>query len=234
MEGLQRLSPLLEVQEAKPPGGSKGEALALPHLAEPTATPHRGVVMRSFYQQAFYIVWAAWLTYWGVAAIRTKRTRYRESVASRLLHIVPLLVGVALLAVPRIAGSWLMLRFLPPSPAWFLFGLVLTILGLAVSVYARVWLGRNWSGIVTLKQDHELIRGGPYRRVRHPIYTGILLAVLGSALAEGQWRALLALVLITAAFLRKIKVEERVLTEQFGDAYRQYQAEVSALLPGVY
>jgi protein-S-isoprenylcysteine O-methyltransferase Ste14 len=190
--------------------------------------------MRLFYQQAFNVVWLAWLIYWGVAAISTKRTRYRESVPSRLLHIVPLILGIALLVVPRIAGTWLTLRFLPRSPAWFLFGLGLTILGLGLSVYARVWLGRNWSGTVTLKEDHELIRGGPYRRVRHPIYTGILLAVLGSALAEGQWRGLVALALITAAFLHKIKVEERVLTEQFGDAYRQYQAETSALLPGIY
>ena len=190
--------------------------------------------MLFIYQQAFNIVWIAWLIYWGIAAIRTKRTRYRESVPSRLLHIVPLILGIALLASPRIAGSWLTLRFLPRSATWFLFGLVLTILGLGFSIYARVWLGRNWSGTVTLKEDHELIRGGPYRRVRHPIYTGILLAVLGSALAEGQWRGLVALALTAAAFLRKITVEERVLTEQFGDAYRQYRAEVPALLPGVY
>jgi protein-S-isoprenylcysteine O-methyltransferase Ste14 len=190
--------------------------------------------MRPFYQQAFNVIWLAWLIYWGVAAIGTKRTRYRESVPSRLLHIVPLILGIALLVVPRLAGDWLTPRFLPRSPAWFLLGLVLTFLGLGFSVYARVWLGRNWSGTVTLKEDHELIRGGPYRRVRHPIYTGILLAVLGSAFAEGQWRALVALALITAAFLHKIKVEERVLTEQFGDAYRQYQTEVPALLPGVY
>jgi protein-S-isoprenylcysteine O-methyltransferase Ste14 len=190
--------------------------------------------MQIFYQQAFNVLWVAWLIYWSVAAISNKRTRYRESVPSRMLHIVPLVLGIALLVSPRIAGSWLNLRFLPRSPAWFLCGLGLTILGLALSVYARVWLGRNWSGTVTLKEDHELIRGGPYRRARHPIYTGILLAVLGSALAEGQWRGLLALALITVAFLRKIRVEERVLTEQFGEAYTRYRTEVPALLPGLY
>jgi len=206
----------------------------LARLAKPTTTTHPVAVIRPFYQQAFNVVWLAWLIYWGIAAISTKRTRYRESVPSRLLHLVPLILGIALLVSPQIAGSWLTLRFLPRSPAWFLLGLGFTILGLGLSVYARVWLGRNWSGTVTLKEDHELIRGGPYRLVRHPIYTGILLAVLGSALAEGQWRGLVALALITAAFLRKIKVEERVLTEQFGDAYRRYQAEVPALVPGVH
>jgi protein-S-isoprenylcysteine O-methyltransferase Ste14 len=207
---------------------------AVAGLAMSTITTHPGDVMRPFYQQAFNVLWVAWLIYWGVAAISTKQTRYRESVASRLLHIVPLLVGIALLMSPRIAGSWLTQRFLPRSPVWFLVGLGFTVLGLGFSVYARVWLGRNWSGTVTLKEDHELIRGGPYRWVRNPIYTGILLAVLGSALAEGQWRGLAALALITAAFLRKIKVEERILTEQFGEDYRRYQAEVPALVPGVY
>ncbi len=101
-------------------------------------------------------------------------------------------------------------------------------------MYARVWLGRNWSGTVTLKQDHELIRGGPYRWVRHPIYTGILLALLGSAIATAEWRGPLGFALITISLLRKIKVEERVLTGQFGEAYTRYQAEVPALLPGLY
>jgi protein-S-isoprenylcysteine O-methyltransferase Ste14 len=85
-----------------------------------------------------------------------------------------------------------------------------------------------------LKENHELIRGGPYGRVRHPIYTGILLAVFGSALAMGELRGLLALGLIAIGFLRRITVEERVLTGQFGEAYTRYQAEVPALVPGVY
>jgi protein-S-isoprenylcysteine O-methyltransferase Ste14 len=198
-----------------------------------TTTTHRYAMMRLFYHQTFNVLWLAWAIYWCVAAISAKRTRYRESVASRLLHLVPLFLGIVLLVSPRIAGRLLSQRFLPDSAAWFFVGLGLTILGLGFSIYARVWLGGNWSGTVTLKENHELIRGGPYNRVRHPIYTGILLAILGSAIATGEWRALLALALITAGFLRKIVVEERVLTEQFGDAYRQYQAEVPALLPGL-
>ena len=190
--------------------------------------------MHLLYQQAFNVLWVAWLIYWGIAAIGARPTRYRESVISSQLHIVPLLVGIVLLVSPRLAGNWLTQRYLPRWPAWFFVGLLLTVLGLGFAVYARAWLGRNWSGTVTLKEDHELIRGGPYRWVRHPIYTGILLAVLGSAIATGEWRGLLALALITVAFLRKITVEERILTGQFGDAYRRYQAEVPALLPGVY
>ena len=84
---------------------------------------------------------------------------------------------------------------------------------------------------VTLKQDHELIRSGPYRWVRHPIYTGLLLAVLGSAIALGEWRGLIALALVTAAFLRKIAIEERFLTEQFGGVYAHYSRKVPSLVP---
>jgi protein-S-isoprenylcysteine O-methyltransferase Ste14 len=206
----------------------------LSRLAITTAATHPDDVMRVFYHQAFNVVWVAWAIYWCVAAIGAKRTRFRESVASRLLHIVPLLLGIALLVSPRIAGRLLTQRFLPVSATWFFVGLALAILGLGFSVYARVWLGGNWSGTVTLKDDHELIRGGPYTHVRHPIYTGILLAILGSAIATGEWRGLFALALITAAFLCKITVEERVLTEQFGDAYRRFQAEVPALIPGIW
>ena len=85
-----------------------------------------------------------------------------------------------------------------------------------------------------MKQDHSLTRSGPYRLVRHPIYTGLLIAILGSAIAEAEWRGLVALALITGSFLRKIAVEERFLTAQFGDAYARYRAEVPALFPGMF
>jgi protein-S-isoprenylcysteine O-methyltransferase Ste14 len=189
-------------------------------------------MMRSFYQHAIETLWFAWLIYWFVAAIGAKATRRRESATSRLLHLVPLGLGIGLLVSPHFAGGWLATRFLPRAPVWFFLGFILVLLGLGFAVLARAWLGGNWSGTVTLKQDHELIRGGPYRWVRHPIYTGILLAVLGSAIAPGEWRGLLALALITVSFLRKIAVEEQFLTEQFGASYTSYQSEVPALFPG--
>jgi protein-S-isoprenylcysteine O-methyltransferase Ste14 len=154
-----------------------------------------------------------------------------ESFASRLSHIVPLALGIGLLATLHVPFPWLAKRILPPFAVWFWLGLVLVVLGLAFSVAARVWLGNNWSGMVTLKQDHELIRSGPYRWVRHPIYTGLLLAILGSAIALGEWRGFIALALVAVAFLRKNAIEERFLTQQFGAAYARYRAEVPALFP---
>lgn len=87
---------------------------------------------------------------------------------------------------------------------------------------------------MTLKQDHTLTRSGHYRFVRHPIYTGLLLAIFGSGvIALGQWRGVVSLTLATAAFLRKIRIEEQFLREQFGDADNRYRQEVPALIPGV-
>jgi protein-S-isoprenylcysteine O-methyltransferase Ste14 len=85
--------------------------------------------------------------------------------------------------------------------------------------------------MVTVKADHELVRSGPYGWVRHPIYTGILFGFIGSALAGTRWGGLVAVAIVFAAFWRKLKLEEHFMTETFGDAYRQYREQVSALIP---
>ena len=92
-------------------------------------------------------------------------------------------------------------------------------------------LGRNWSATVTVKQDHELIRTGPYTSVRHPIYTGVLFGFIGTALAVGQWRGVLAVAIVFVAFWRKLRIEERWMNETFGEQYRQYRARTRALIP---
>jgi protein-S-isoprenylcysteine O-methyltransferase Ste14 len=115
----------------------------------------------------------------------------------------------------------------------FWVGAALTAAGLLFTVWARVHLGTNWSGTVTLKRGHELITSGPYAFVRHPIYTGLLLAFLGSALARDEWRGVLALALVALALWRKLRNEERWMREQFGDAYSAYSKRVAALVPRV-
>jgi len=124
-------------------------------------------------------------------------------------------------------------RFLPRTPAGFWIAVALVVSGLMFTVAARLHLGGNWSGTVTVKQDHTLIRSGPYRYVRHPIYTGILLAMLGSAIAGAEWRGMLAVLLTAVAFLIKIRTEERFMLDQFGAEYARYQHEVAALIPGL-
>lgn len=100
-------------------------------------------------------------------------------------------------------------------------------------VWARVYLGRNWSGVASIKADHELITGGPYRWVRHPIYSGLALAFIGTAMAVGQWRAVLAVMLALIAIAHRIIVEERFMREQFGSVYDAYAHRVRALVPGL-
>ena len=116
---------------------------------------------------------------------------------------------------------------------WGAIGAAVNLAGLLFTVWARIHLGRNWSGTVTLKQDHELITSGPYAWVRHPIYTGLLLGFVGLAIARGEWRSILAVVIIALAFWRKLRIEESWMLEQFGDAYRSYRRRVAALIPGV-
>jgi protein-S-isoprenylcysteine O-methyltransferase Ste14 len=179
-------------------------------------------------------LWLGWVAYWAIAATAVKASARREPTASRLLHVVPLAIAMLLLWAPALPIPALRLRFLPQASwlAWA--GVALVAAGLLFTVWARVHLGRNWSGIVTIKQGHELVTRGPYAFVRHPIYSGLLLAFAGWAIATGEWRGVLAVVIVGAAFWRKLRVEERWLHEQFGDTYDVYRHRVAALVPFVF
>ena len=185
------------------------------------------------YRYAFPAMWLSWVVYWWVASRNVKVAVRRESLPSRLLHIVPLSIAVLLFSLPSAPTGLLGKRFLPFAEWPFWVGSLLTAGGLLFTVWARLHLGRNWSGTVTIKQDHELITSGPYAVVRHPIYTGLLLAFLGSALALGEWRAVLAFALAAGALWRKLRIEERWMRQQFGDAYQAYSRRVAALIPFV-
>ena len=176
-------------------------------------------------------LWWAWGLCWLVAALRSKATQRREPLASRLAHVLPLALGAALIAWPQARWPALAWRFWPPSPAASWMGVALVIAGLAFAIWARVHLGGNWSGTVTVKQGHELIRSGPYAWVRHPIYTGLITAVFGTAVASGTMPAAVGLAIVTASLVRKSRVEEEFMRNTFPDEYPRYSAEVPALIP---
>jgi protein-S-isoprenylcysteine O-methyltransferase Ste14 len=134
------------------------------------------------------------------------------------------------MAVPRATPAILAQPFLPSSPIGTWLGVALTALGLGIAVAARIHLGGNWSARVEIKEDHSLIRTGPYRYVRHPIYSGILLALVGSAMALDRWRALLGFALIFAALLLKARHEEERLRQVLPE-YGAYARETAALIP---
>ena len=113
-------------------------------------------------------------------------------------------------------------------------GLAITVAGLGLSVWARFHIGRNWSRLIELKEDHQLIRTGPYAIVRHPIYSGFMLATLGTAIAYGEVSGLIAFILILAAWGYKARLEEKVLIEHFGAEYQSYRTDVKGLIPFVW
>ena len=119
------------------------------------------------------------------------------------------------------------------SPALDALCVILLIGGLAFTLWARVALGANWSGTVTIQQGHELISTGPYALVRHPIYTGILMMMLGTALTLANVGALVAFALAIVLLWTKLRLEERLMRETFGEEYCAYQRRVKALIPGV-
>jgi len=181
----------------------------------------------------FQALWLAWAGYWWAASFNVKAAARREPMLSRVLHIAPLVLAVFLLFPQRSPIEALGEPFMPAAVWSFWVGAALTTVGLLFAVWARVHIGRNWSGTITVKEDHDLITSGPYSLVRHPIYTGLLLALSGFALARGEWRGIVAVALATWAFWRKLRIEERWMREQFGAAYEEYSRRVAALIPFV-
>ncbi len=182
------------------------------------------------WSMAYKVLWCALLVVWAVAAIGVKRTVRRESFGSRMLYGSLFAIGFWMLVLPR---GPLGIRVVPDADATQLCGVALTAAGVAFAIWARLTIGRNWSGTVTLKQDHTLIQRGPYRIVRHPIYSGILLAMLGTAIGVGHVRGLMGFAMVLLALRFKWKIEERFMVEQFGEQYMRYRHDVKAVIPGV-
>jgi protein-S-isoprenylcysteine O-methyltransferase Ste14 len=184
-----------------------------------------------FYRWFFPLLWLVFIAFWIAMARGGKSVAERESAYSRLSHYLPLAIAICLIAAPHVPFAPLNDRFAPLSLWVVRLGAALTFAGIAFAIWARILLAGNWSSDVTLKRDHELIVDGPYAFVRHPIYTGILLALLGTALAVGEWRGLVAVVIAALAFWRKIGIEEAVMRRQFGEAYARYAERAPALIP---
>jgi protein-S-isoprenylcysteine O-methyltransferase Ste14 len=175
----------------------------------------------------FAIGWAAFWLYWFVASFSTKRGRVRWSREVRIQLVV---IAVAFVAA-RLGAFHGHLH--PAGPVRSVIGLVLFGMGLLFAVWARVHLGSNWGTPMTQKQDPELVTSGPYRLVRHPIYSGILLAGVGTSVALG-WRILVVFGLSAIYFVYAATIEERFLTEQFPDAYPPYKRSSKMLVPFVF
>ncbi len=177
------------------------------------------------------LIWAALGLYWLIAAFGRKSATKREPALERLVHILFMFGGFALIYSPDPRFGVLNQRFLPHSQAISIFGVAITAAGAAVAIWARVHLGKNWSGVVTIRQEHQLIRSGPYKYVRHPIYTGMLLALIGTALVIGEWRALLGFAVILVGFVKKARKEESFLQTQFGADFEDHKRHTGFFVP---
>jgi protein-S-isoprenylcysteine O-methyltransferase Ste14 len=177
------------------------------------------------------LCWIAWLVYWVIMAFTTKRTVERRGVVGyRLVALVPVL---GLFAAGRL------LHVSSQSQLWqttLALGVVsdcIVLAGAAFTVWARITLGRNWSAEVTFKQDHELIESGPYALARHPIYTGIIVMALGTAVDYGRAISFALLFSLCAGLWWKARQEEQIMSRHFPDAYAAYKMRVRAIIPFV-
>ncbi len=154
----------------------------------------------------------------------------RESLGQRLSYVLPLALGLTLLFNPRAHYSWLGMRFAPDTIAVAVAGIVLTAAGVALAMWARLVLGENWSAAVSIRKNQELIRMGPYRIMRHPIHTGMLLGLLGTAVVVGEVRSLLALVILGLGFYLKARKEEVFLLREFGGGFEAHAKHTGMFL----
>lgn len=176
-------------------------------------------------------LWAALAVYWLISAFGRKPAQRRENPLARLVHTLFMAWAFYLLYTKNPGLDWLRGRLLPHPPAVQWFGLVVTAAGIGLAVWARAHLGKQWSGEVTIRQDHELIATGPYARIRHPIYTGLLLGMLGTAIIIGEVRGLLAVGFATVGFWWKARKEEAFLREQFGERFEEHRRRTGFFLP---
>lgn len=180
---------------------------------------------------AFLVLWGLFWGYWISRARSSGKGERSEASSSRVIHAALLISALALLTIAQMEPF--SMRILPDAGwlAWV--GFCVTLLGLLFAVWARSHLGKYWSGAIIFQKDHQLIQSGPYALTRHPIYTGILAAILGTAIAIDELRGFLAFFLALVAYYRKIRMEEDQLALRFGEEFKGYEHQVKMLIPFV-
>lgn len=170
-----------------------------------------------------FIAWGVFWAFWLIAAFGAK-----QGARGTGFRFPGLLVVVAVVLLRVFKPQNLAVH----GVAFHVVGVTLFVAGLGLAVWARIYLGRNWGMPMTKKDEPELVTSGPYRFVRHPIYSGLLLAILGTALATNLY-FLIALAVIGAYFVYSATVEERLMTSSFPTVYPNYRARTKMLIPFV-
>jgi protein-S-isoprenylcysteine O-methyltransferase Ste14 len=181
------------------------------------------------YSMPFAVLWLAWALAWLVAARWASKAAARPPAREQLLYWA-LVAGGSVAIVLNFATDFRAMQWMPfDTMEQILF--VVALAGLAVTWWARFHLGSLWSGTVTRKAHHKVIKTGPYAIVRHPIYAGISLALIATVLLRPGWLGLLGAAMIIASFVIKYRLEERFLMQELGPEYKHYKKETPALVP---
>jgi protein-S-isoprenylcysteine O-methyltransferase Ste14 len=181
------------------------------------------------YSIPFAALWIAWGVSWAVAARWSSRVAARPPAKQQWGYWALVAAGAVLMGLNFMTGGRGM-EWMPfDTKEQLLF--VLALVGLGFTWWARIHLGTLWSGSVTRKEHHKVVKTGPYAIVRHPIYAGISLALIASVLLRPGWLGLVGAALIIASFVIKYRLEEHFLMEELGPEYKAYRKQVAALVP---
>ncbi len=180
------------------------------------------------------IVWILFWILWGIFATLTsqRNERYKHLISYPIIVLFLIFVAFFFSYPPPELG-FLKYRFVSWGFGACLMGFILMVAGLGFAVWARIYLGRSWRGDIKLTPQHQLIQSGPYKYVRHPIYSGMILAIIGTVLVLGELWVLVMFFVTTFAFVTKSRKEEKLLLQQF-PGYSQYKAKVKAFLPYLF
>jgi protein-S-isoprenylcysteine O-methyltransferase Ste14 len=183
------------------------------------------------WDMAIEVPWLIFLAYWILARLRVNKMERQEPGGEVLARMAVMVAAFYFLWESDPRFGVLNERFIPRRDWIFAAGSALTWVGVAFAIWARYHLAQYWSATVALRAGHQLIRTGPYSRIRHPIYTGMLMAVFGTVLAIGRYRGLVTFALVLAGFIWKSKREEKLLAGQFGEAFEEHRQRTGFFLP---
>jgi protein-S-isoprenylcysteine O-methyltransferase len=180
-----------------------------------------------------YLTIGFWLTvslYWILQAKTNSQTSFQSETTS----LIKLIFSALIIYLPLLIGGWFAKELYAGNNWTSIVGVSLCGLGIGFAIWARNILGRNWSGKVMLQKEHSLIKEGPYGLVRHPQYTGLLLALLGTALVLGQVFGFVWTLFLTIGIIAKSKKEEKILAGKFPNEYQEYKQKVRMIIPFIY
>ena len=190
--------------------------------------------MSAPYWEITSVCWMVFWVYWSFGAPRRRPAKRKVARIFTVLNTVLLYLGFLLVLLGRGISGSLGLLFVPQTISINVTGAVFAVIGIAFAIWSRQSLRNNWSGVVAITEGQEFIRSGPYAIVRHPIYAGMLLALLGTMLVSSTVGSLLGFVLAILSLWQKGSIEEQFLMVEFGEQYANYQREVKFLIPFIY